>query len=94
MWGKNIRGCLGIGRLEDQYFPWRVRLGWVMPTEQSLDGAAAPVCHWASPSPKEPLPLLAPGHPPPAPWHQVTLRSGEGPEQAPSPFLRLQGSPP
>lgn len=27
MWGKNIRGCLGIGRLEDQYFPWRVRLG-------------------------------------------------------------------
>lgn len=26
MWGKNIRGCLGIGRLEDQYFPWRVRL--------------------------------------------------------------------
>lgn len=27
VWGKNIRGCLGIGRLEDQYFPWRVRLG-------------------------------------------------------------------
>lgn len=26
MWGKNIRGCLGIGRLQDQYFPWRVRL--------------------------------------------------------------------
>uniref|UniRef100_A0A2K6PSP2 RCC1-like G exchanging factor-like protein n=1 Tax=Rhinopithecus roxellana TaxID=61622 RepID=A0A2K6PSP2_RHIRO len=23
VWGKNIRGCLGIGRLEDQYFPWR-----------------------------------------------------------------------
>lgn len=29
VWGKNIRGCLGIGRLEDQYFPWRVRLDWV-----------------------------------------------------------------
>lgn len=28
VWGKNIRGCLGIGRLEDQYFPWRVRLDW------------------------------------------------------------------
>uniref|UniRef100_A0A8D0GR68 RCC1 like n=1 Tax=Sphenodon punctatus TaxID=8508 RepID=A0A8D0GR68_SPHPU len=24
VWGKNIRGCLGIGRFEDQYFPWRV----------------------------------------------------------------------
>ncbi|XP_028839304.1 RCC1-like G exchanging factor-like protein [Denticeps clupeoides] len=24
VWGKNIRGCLGIGRLGDQYFPWRV----------------------------------------------------------------------
>nr|XP_048679964.1 RCC1-like G exchanging factor-like protein isoform X20 [Caretta caretta] len=24
VWGKNIRGCLGIGRMEDQYFPWRV----------------------------------------------------------------------
>nr|XP_023959219.1 RCC1-like G exchanging factor-like protein isoform X1 [Chrysemys picta bellii] len=23
MWGKNIRGSLGIGRMEDQYFPWR-----------------------------------------------------------------------
>ncbi|XP_043910067.1 RCC1-like G exchanging factor-like protein [Protopterus annectens] len=23
-WGKNVRGCLGIGRTEDQYFPWRV----------------------------------------------------------------------
>uniref|UniRef100_A0A8C9ABM7 RCC1-like G exchanging factor-like protein n=1 Tax=Prolemur simus TaxID=1328070 RepID=A0A8C9ABM7_PROSS len=26
VWGKNIRGCLGIGRLEDQYFPWRVTM--------------------------------------------------------------------
>ncbi|NXV87051.1 RCC1L protein, partial [Calonectris borealis] len=24
VWGKNIRGCLGTGRMEDQYFPWRV----------------------------------------------------------------------
>ncbi|XP_013914272.1 PREDICTED: Williams-Beuren syndrome chromosomal region 16 protein [Thamnophis sirtalis] len=24
IWGKNVRGCLGIGRMEDQYFPWRV----------------------------------------------------------------------
>uniref|UniRef100_A0A665U8Q5 RCC1-like domain-containing protein n=1 Tax=Echeneis naucrates TaxID=173247 RepID=A0A665U8Q5_ECHNA len=24
VWGKNVRGCLGIGRKEDQYFPWRV----------------------------------------------------------------------
>uniref|UniRef100_UPI00358E10D4 RCC1-like G exchanging factor-like protein isoform X2 n=1 Tax=Myxine glutinosa TaxID=7769 RepID=UPI00358E10D4 len=24
VWGKNTRGCLGIARLEDQYFPWRV----------------------------------------------------------------------
>ncbi|XP_012888640.1 PREDICTED: Williams-Beuren syndrome chromosomal region 16 protein [Dipodomys ordii] len=26
VWGKNVRGCLGIGRLDDQYFPWRVTL--------------------------------------------------------------------
>ncbi|KAM4795095.1 RCC1-like G exchanging factor-like protein [Rhinophrynus dorsalis] len=24
VWGKNLRGCLGTGRYEDQYFPWRV----------------------------------------------------------------------
>uniref|UniRef100_A0A672FEC6 RCC1-like domain-containing protein n=1 Tax=Salarias fasciatus TaxID=181472 RepID=A0A672FEC6_SALFA len=24
VWGKNIRGCLGIGKKDDQYFPWRV----------------------------------------------------------------------
>ncbi|KAG8452004.1 hypothetical protein GDO86_003979 [Hymenochirus boettgeri] len=24
VWGKNLRGCLGTGRFEDQYFPWRV----------------------------------------------------------------------
>ncbi|KAL2095007.1 hypothetical protein ACEWY4_009726 [Coilia grayii] len=24
VWGKNVRGCLGIGRPDDQYFPWRV----------------------------------------------------------------------
>lgn len=25
VWGKNVRGCLGIGKKDDQYFPWRVR---------------------------------------------------------------------
>uniref|UniRef100_A0A4W3J5U2 RCC1 like n=1 Tax=Callorhinchus milii TaxID=7868 RepID=A0A4W3J5U2_CALMI len=24
VWGKNLRGCLGIGRPDDQHFPWRV----------------------------------------------------------------------
>ncbi|XP_035761298.1 RCC1-like G exchanging factor-like protein [Neolamprologus brichardi] len=24
VWGKNVRGCLGIGKKDDQYFPWRV----------------------------------------------------------------------
>ncbi|XP_056601313.1 RCC1-like G exchanging factor-like protein isoform X1 [Triplophysa dalaica] len=24
VWGKNVRGCLGIGKHGDQYFPWRV----------------------------------------------------------------------
>uniref|UniRef100_A0A1A8PJJ8 Williams-Beuren syndrome chromosome region 16 homolog n=1 Tax=Nothobranchius rachovii TaxID=451742 RepID=A0A1A8PJJ8_9TELE len=24
VWGKNLRGCLGIGKKDDQYFPWRV----------------------------------------------------------------------
>lgn len=24
VWGKNVRGCLGIGKHDDQYFPWRV----------------------------------------------------------------------
>ncbi|KAJ0062197.1 hypothetical protein NL108_017688, partial [Boleophthalmus pectinirostris] len=23
VWGKNVRGCLGIGHRDDQYFPWR-----------------------------------------------------------------------
>lgn len=27
VWGKNVRGCLGIGRPDDQYFPWRVSTG-------------------------------------------------------------------
>lgn len=26
VWGKNVRGCLGIGKRDDQYFPWRVRM--------------------------------------------------------------------
>ncbi|XP_065551093.1 RCC1-like G exchanging factor-like protein isoform X4 [Lathamus discolor] len=24
VWGKNLRGCLGTGRMEDHYFPWRL----------------------------------------------------------------------
>ncbi|XP_069828571.1 RCC1-like G exchanging factor-like protein isoform X2 [Dendropsophus ebraccatus] len=24
VWGKNIRGCLGTGRFDDQYFPWQI----------------------------------------------------------------------
>ncbi|XP_051903161.1 RCC1-like G exchanging factor-like protein [Hippocampus zosterae] len=24
VWGKNLRGCLGIGKRDDQFFPWRV----------------------------------------------------------------------
>lgn len=28
VWGKNVRGCLGIGKRDDQYFPWRVRQHW------------------------------------------------------------------
>ncbi|KAL4660567.1 Williams-Beuren syndrome chromosomal region 16 protein [Arapaima gigas] len=24
VWGKNVRGCLGIGKPDDQFFPWRV----------------------------------------------------------------------
>ncbi|XP_028322655.1 RCC1-like G exchanging factor-like protein [Gouania willdenowi] len=24
VWGKNLRGCLGIGKHDDQFFPWRV----------------------------------------------------------------------
>ncbi|XP_056140895.1 RCC1-like G exchanging factor-like protein isoform X2 [Lampris incognitus] len=24
VWGKNVRGCLGTGKKDDQYFPWRV----------------------------------------------------------------------
>uniref|UniRef100_A0A673J8N9 Williams-Beuren syndrome chromosomal region 16 protein-like n=1 Tax=Sinocyclocheilus rhinocerous TaxID=307959 RepID=A0A673J8N9_9TELE len=24
VWAKNVRGCLGIGKHDDQYFPWRV----------------------------------------------------------------------
>lgn len=27
VWGKNVRGCLGIGRPDDQYFPWHVSTG-------------------------------------------------------------------
>lgn len=34
VWGKNVRGCLGIGKRDDQYFPWRVRT--LQPTNVSL----------------------------------------------------------
>lgn len=33
VWGKNIRGCLGIGKRDDQYFPWRVRAQRLVPAE-------------------------------------------------------------
>lgn len=33
VWGKNVRGCLGIGKRDDQFFPWRVRQHW---TSQSV----------------------------------------------------------
>uniref|UniRef100_H9GF59 RCC1 like n=1 Tax=Anolis carolinensis TaxID=28377 RepID=H9GF59_ANOCA len=38
VWGKNVRGCLGIGRMEDQYFPWRVTVpGEVMDVACGVD---------------------------------------------------------
>ncbi|KAJ6657866.1 hypothetical protein lerEdw1_001786 [Lerista edwardsae] len=38
VWGKNVRGCLGIGRMEDQYFPWRVTVpGEVMDIACGVD---------------------------------------------------------
>lgn len=36
VWGKNLRGCLGTGRMEDQYFPWRVRMVVLRPRVYSL----------------------------------------------------------
>ncbi|TNN22491.1 Williams-Beuren syndrome chromosomal region 16 [Liparis tanakae] len=33
VWGKNVRGCLGIGKRDDQYFPWRVRPQGLLPLE-------------------------------------------------------------
>nr|XP_060612913.1 RCC1-like G exchanging factor-like protein [Anolis sagrei ordinatus] len=42
VWGKNVRGCLGIGRMEDQYFPWRVTLpGEVMDVACGVDHMVA-----------------------------------------------------
>lgn len=29
VWGKNVRGCLGVGNRDDQFFPWRVSDGRV-----------------------------------------------------------------
>lgn len=36
VWGKNIRGCLGIGKTDDQYFPWRVRAQRWVTAEHSV----------------------------------------------------------
>ncbi|XP_070316301.1 RCC1-like G exchanging factor-like protein isoform X6 [Odocoileus virginianus] len=46
VWGKNIRGCLGIGRLEDQYFPWRLQAAVPPTTAQRREaGDVAPDQH-------------------------------------------------
>ncbi|KAM9846328.1 RCC1-like G exchanging factor-like protein isoform 2-T2 [Aulostomus maculatus] len=42
VWGKNIRGCLGIGRRDDQYFPWRVTVpGQVLDVACGVDHMVA-----------------------------------------------------
>lgn len=41
-WGKNLRGCLGIGRPDDQYFPWRVTVaGEVVDVACGVDHSVA-----------------------------------------------------
>ncbi|KAM6466404.1 RCC1-like G exchanging factor-like protein isoform 2-T2 [Liasis olivaceus] len=35
IWGKNVRGCLGIGRMEDQFFPWRQYSCTLVPVQMS-----------------------------------------------------------
>ncbi|XP_040982477.1 RCC1-like G exchanging factor-like protein isoform X2 [Aquila chrysaetos chrysaetos] len=51
VWGKNLRGCLGTGRMEDQYFPWRVTVpGEVVDVACGVDhmpGSSAPPCREA-----------------------------------------------
>ncbi|XP_019366862.1 PREDICTED: RCC1-like G exchanging factor-like protein, partial [Gavialis gangeticus] len=47
VWGKNIRGCLGIGRMEDQYFPWRVTIpGEVVAVACGVDHMVTLVKSW------------------------------------------------
>ncbi|XP_062392118.1 RCC1-like G exchanging factor-like protein [Sardina pilchardus] len=44
VWGKNVRGCLGIGRPDDQYFPWRVTVpGHVVDVACGVDHMVAMV---------------------------------------------------
>ncbi|XP_068187344.1 RCC1-like G exchanging factor-like protein isoform X2 [Antennarius striatus] len=42
VWGKNVRGCLGIGRRDDQFFPWRVTVpGHVLDVACGVDHMVA-----------------------------------------------------
>ncbi|CAJ1063244.1 RCC1-like G exchanging factor-like protein [Xyrichtys novacula] len=42
VWGKNVRGCLGIGKKDDQYFPWRVTVpGQVLDVACGVDHMVA-----------------------------------------------------
>ncbi|XP_030078321.1 RCC1-like G exchanging factor-like protein isoform X2 [Microcaecilia unicolor] len=42
VWGKNLRGCLGIGTNDDQYFPWRVTVpGHVIDVACGVDHTVA-----------------------------------------------------
>lgn len=44
VWGKNVRGCLGIGKKDDQYFPWRVTVpGQVVDVACGVDHMVAQV---------------------------------------------------
>jgi len=42
VWGKNVRGCLGIGKRDDQYFPWRVRPQGLLPLEGKTTSFTSP----------------------------------------------------
>ncbi|XP_068600698.1 RCC1-like G exchanging factor-like protein [Brachionichthys hirsutus] len=42
VWGKNVRGCLGVGRRDDQFFPWRVTVpGHVLDVACGVDHTVA-----------------------------------------------------
>uniref|UniRef100_A0A8C9TJI6 RCC1 like n=1 Tax=Scleropages formosus TaxID=113540 RepID=A0A8C9TJI6_SCLFO len=42
VWGKNVRGCLGIGKPDDQFFPWRVTVpGHVLDVACGVDHMVA-----------------------------------------------------